>query len=591
MPQRKTRKRRTGSRWGRVSRLFILTLFSACTTTSEKPTQAAPGVVARLGDTVLQASELRDFAIATPRNLRSKQEGAAARQDYLHSLLVKHLLYLEAQVRELQESIEVQERVAASWHQHLIEVYRNEQPASQVAVDEADIRRYFEENDLGRQRQLAGILVEEEFQAQEVLAKLIAGESFAALARQYSVHEGSAAQGGVWGYISRQQARRLKIPDELFRQLPVGVVSDILPINKRYLVMRFLQDRPGSLDEHRSRIRSVLHAEKLKGAKRDQVRSLAREFGWKIESAGLELLLKKAAAYSAVYRRHFSPREASQPLFTYQGGQVTVGEYVDALWENAGRPPSGWGMKDSAAVVAAAESTVMESAMLLEAAKRAGIPERPEEQNWLEQTRWEFMVRQIRREEVEDKAVVSEEEAKEFYRSHEDLFRKSDQFDLIEVLVETQEKAQELRTTLERGDAPLIDLARKHTIRTGSQEEPGKVHLHGRDRYINPQFYEAVQATEMGELVGPVQVKGGYSLFKVLRRTAGELPPFSRVARRAYSLLRQQKEDRLFKELVDDLLEKYQDRITVYQDELEAALPDTLIQRLATTEGPRGEGD
>ena len=261
-----------------------------------------------------------------------------------------------------------------------------------------------------------------------------------------------------------------------------------------------------------------------------------------------------------------------------------MGEYVDALWEDAGRARAGWGMKDSAAVVAAAESTVMGSAILLEAAKRAGIPERPAEQNWLEQTRWEFMVRQVRKEEVEDKAVVSEEEAKEFYRSHEDSFRKSDQFDLIEVLVETEEKAQDLLATLERGDATLLDLAREHTIRTESQEEPGKVHLHGRDRYVNPQLYEAVQAAEIGELVGPVQVKGGYSLFKVLRRTEGELPPFSRMARRAHSLLRQQKEDRIFAELVDELLEKYQDRITIYQDELAAALPDTLIQRLADAE-------
>ena len=585
MPQRKMRRLSTGSGWGLFSRLFILGLFTACTTTSEEPSQAEPGVVARVGDTILQASELRDFAISTPQNLRSKQEGAAARQDYLRSLLVKHLLYLEAQVWELQESMEVQKRVAASWHQHLIEIYRNEQPPIQVEVDEEEIRRYFAENDLGRQRQLAGILVEEESQAQEVLAKLAAGESFEDLAKQHSVHKGSAAQGGVWGYISRQQARRLKIPDEVFRELPVGVVSDILPINKRYLVMRFLQDQPGSLDEHRSRIHSVLHAGKLKEAKREQVRSLAREFDWKIESAGLDLLLKKAAAYPAVHRQHFSPREAIQPLFTYQGDQVTVGEYVDALWEDAGRARAGWRMKDSTAVVAAAESTVMESAILLAAAKRAGIPERPAEQNWLEQTRWEFMVRQVRKEEVEDKAAVSEEEAKEFYQSHEDLFRKSDQFDLIEVLVETKEKAQDLLATLERGDATLLDLAQEHTIRTESQEEPGKVHLHGRDRYVNPQLYEAVQAAEIGKIVGPVQVKGGYSLFKVLHRTEGELPPFSRMARRAHSLLRRQKEDRIFAELVDELLEKYQDRITIYQDELAAALPDTLIQRLAATEG------
>jgi len=541
--------------------------------------------VARIGDTVLQANELRDFAISTPRSLRSKQEGAAARQDYLHSLLVKHLLYLEAQVWELQESMEVQKRVEASWHQHLIEIYRNEQPAIQVEVAEADIRRYFEENDLGQQRQLAGILVEEESQAQEVLAKLADGESFADLARQYSVHKGSAAQGGVWGYISRQQARRLKIPDEVFRELPVGVVSDILPINKRYLVMRFLQDQSGSLEEQRSRIHAVLHAGKLKEAKREQVRSLALEFDWKIESAGLELLLEKAAAYSAVHRQHFSPREAIQPLFTYQGGQVTVGEYVDALWEDAGRAHPGWGMKDSAAVIAAAESTVMESAILLETAKREGIPERLEEQDWLEQTRWEFMVRQVRREEVEAKAAVSEEEAKKFYQSHEDLFRKSDQFDLIEVLVATKKKAQDILAKLKRGDATLLDLAQEHTIRTESQEEPGQVHLHGRDRYVNPRLYEAVQEAEIGKIVGPVQVKGGYSLFKVLRRIEGELPPFSKMARRAHSLLRRQKEDRLFEKLVDELLEKYQDRITIYQDELEAALPDTLMQRLAAAEG------
>ena len=288
------RRLSTGSGWGLFSRLFLFGLFTACTTTSEESPQAEPGVVARIGDTILQASELRDFAISTPQNLRSKQEGAAAREDYLRSLLVKHLLYLEAQVWELQESMEVQKRVAASWHQHLIEIYRNEQPPIQVEVDEAEIRRYFEENDLGRQRQLAGILIEEESQAQEVLAKLAAGASFADLARQYSVHKGSAAQGGVWGYISRQQARRLKIPDEVFRELPVGVASDILPINKRYLVMRFLQDRPGSLDEHQSRIHSVLHAGKLKEAEREQVRSLAREFGWKIESAGLDLLSKKS---------------------------------------------------------------------------------------------------------------------------------------------------------------------------------------------------------------------------------------------------------------------------------------------------------
>ena len=579
-----------GSGWGLVA-FFLSVIFTACTTGTEDPPPARPGVVARIGDVVLQASELRAFALSTPRNMRSRQEGAVAREDYLRSLLAKHLIFLEAQIGELQDTKEVQERVKSSWRQHLIEVYRNEEPPVQVEVAEEELRRYFEENHLRRQRQLAGILVEEESRAREILAKLAGGQAFEALARQYSVHKGSATKGGEWGFISWQQARRLKIPAKVFHELPLGTVSSVLPINERYLVMRFLQDRSGSLEEQRSDIHSVVYQGKLKEAKSEKVRSLAREFGWKIEAAGLNLFLQKAVAHSTLHRRHFSAGEADQSLFTYQGGQVTLGEYVDALWEDAGRALSGWGIKDSAAVVEAAEATVMESAILLEAAKRAGIPQRLEEQNWLEQRRWEFMVRQVRKDEVLNKVVVSEEEARKFYQSREDLFRKSDEFDLIEVLVDSEEKARALLAELEREGKTLIDLARQHTIRTGSQEEPGKVHLHGHDRYVNPQLYEAVQQAGLGEITGPVQVKGGYSLFKVLRRQVGELPSFSRSERRARARVRRQQEDRLFEALVDKLMEKYQDRIRVYHDALEAALPDTLMQRLATAGGALEDSD
>ena len=569
-----------GSGWGLFVFLSFSVLFTACTTGTEGPPPARPGVVARIGDVTIRADELRAFALSTPRSMRSRQEGAGGRQEYLRGLLAKHLILLEAQSGDLQETKEVQERLQRSWHQHLIEVYRSEEPPIQVEVAEEELRRYFEENHLGRQRQLAGILVEEKSSAREVLAKLAGGQEFEVLARQYSIHKGSAARGGIWGFISLQEAHRLKIPAEVFHQLPQGVVSDILPINERYLVMRFLQDQPGSLEAQRSDIHSVLYKVKLKEAKSEKMLSLAWEFGWKTEAAGLNLFLLKSAVHSALNRGHFSSGEADRPLFSYQGGKITVGEYVDAIGEDPGRVLSGWGIKDSAAVGEAAQATVMESAILLEAAKRAGIPQRLEERNWLEQKRWEFMVRQVRKTEVLNQVMVSEEEAREFYQAHEDIFRKSDEFDLIEVLVDTEEKAGALLAEIGKEGQTLIDLARQHTIRSGSQEEPGKVHLHGHDRYVKPQLYEAVQKAELGELTGPVQVKGGYSLFQVLHREEGELPPFSRSEKRARARVRRQKEDRLFEGLVDKLMAKYQDHITLYGAELEAALPDTLMQRL-----------
>ena len=574
-----------GCGWGLFAFLFFSVLFTACTTGTEGPPPARPGVVALIGDVALRADELRAFALSTPRSMRPSQVGPEARQEYLRALLAKHLILLEAEEGDLQETKEVQERLRRTWHQHLIEVYRNEETPLQVEVAEEEVRRYFEENQLGLQRQLAGILVEEESGAQEVLKKLAGGQSFEDLARHYSVHKGSAARGGIWGFISLQEARRLKIPDEIFHQLPQGTVSDVLPINERYLVMRFLAERPGSLEAQRSDIHAILYKGKMEEAKRRKLLSMAGEFGWKVEAAGLNLILQKAAVHPALNRRHFLPNEAELPLFSYQGGQITVGEYLEVLWEDPGRALSGWGIKDSAAVVEAAKTTVMEPAILLEAATRAGISQRLEERNWLAQKRREFMVRQVRRNRVLNQVVVSEEEAREFYQAREDLFRKSDEFDLIEVLVDTEEEAITLRTKIENEGQSLIDLAQQHTIRTGSQEEPGKVHLHGHDRYVKPQLYEAVQQAELGDLTGPVQVKGGYSLFQVLHREEGELPPFSRSEKRARARVQRQKEERLFEELVDKLMGKYQDRIAVYGDELEAALPDTLMQRLASRSG------
>ena len=81
--------------------------------------------------------------------------------------------------------------------------------ASQVHVSDADIKSYFDKNrtlfDTPAQVRARHILVADQAKAKEVLAKLKAGGSWDALAKQYSTDPSSKDKGGELGFFGRGQ--------------------------------------------------------------------------------------------------------------------------------------------------------------------------------------------------------------------------------------------------------------------------------------------------------------------------------------------------------------------------------------------------
>ena len=561
--------------------LVIFGLFIVHSPALSQTTASDRQIVAHVDTAAISAGELRDFVHGIPLGLRSKNSAGKAREAYLRSLIGRYLLELEAYNRGLDTSSAFQAQVASRWQQRLIEVYRRDHLKAQVEVSEEEIRRYFQEHKSGRQRQLSGILVHERHQAQDVLKRLGAGESFQELAQEYSVEPHSGARGGEWGFITLSEARRLKIPDQIFHTLPLDTLSDILPIGDRFLVMRFLQDRPPNLDEQRSQIRMLLHRQKRDELEVQKIDSLARVLGSKLEPKALDLLLEKAEVHAMVKRGQLSPQEAAQPLFSFAGGQVTLGDYVDALWEDPLRASSGWGIRNRVEVEEIARTKLLSQAMLAELARQAGIPAQPEQLGWLEKERRKYMVNQLRQTEVVDKLVVTGEEARDYYQKHQETFRHPEEFYIDEVLVHTEAVTSQLLAELETGGESLSSMASIYSIRPGMKQELGRWHVHSHERFSQPQLYKAVQEADLNHIVGPVQVEGGYSLFKVVDRSGGQIQPFSEAETRARGLVRLQKKNQLFEQLVDELMAEYQGHITVYPNELEAALPDSLLQRLA----------
>ena len=557
--------------------------LAACSPSAEIVLE--PGVVARIDSTSISAAEMRDFVVQMPQSLRLPGQDDPARKRYLRSLLGKYLIVLEAKERGLDTAQVVQTKAMQYWRQHLVDTYRQIALMPNVQVSEEEVRAYFARSGLDRKRQMAGILVEEDSTAKQIYEQLAAGGDFAQLAAEHTIDERSASQGGVLGFIDLEQARRLQIPDELFRSLPIGQLSPILPMGTRYQVVRFLQDQPVSLEEKRQQIRNMLYERKRLEQERAEIASLIRKLDVQLVPEGLDLLLNSTPG---VRLAHLTTEEADQPLFTYKAGRVSVGDYLNALWGDM-RALSGWGVRDSAEVVDTARELVLTPVLLAEAAQRAGLEEMAAGQQRLQEIRTEFMIKQLRQEEVIDQSEASHEEARDFYEDNEDLFREPAQYIVVEVLVETEVEAVGLLRTIEQG-ATLGTLAPKHTIRQGMQEEDGLMHLGEYERLTLPRLFKAVKAADLNKITGPVHVEGGYSIFRVLNRQGGEVSPFFQVEKKARALVRGEKREQLFEELIDDLLDKYKERIAVSDSALAAALPDTFLQRHAREAPIKGDG-
>jgi len=556
--------------------------LAAC---AQEEAPAEPGVVARVGPRAIRAEDLRDFVRRMPAPLRSRETGDAARREYLRSLMARHLMALEALGQGLDTAAVVVTRTEARWRQRLMQRYRQEELVPRLAVSEDEIGQYFEVNEMARERQLAAIVVRSEAAAHEVVERLAAGEPFEAVASEVSVDERSSSQGGVLGYISLGEARRLNIPEEVFRNLQPGEVGPIVPLGLSFQVLRLLEEREAGIDEQREAIEQVIYEHKARQQESEHVGNLAERYHWRAEAAGLRALVDAAQPTGYARRRDLEESTASLPLFRHAGGVVQVGSFVDAVWSNPAAAIQGWGTADSASVGKAARQLVLHEEMLVEAARRAGIADRPEELAWRERLAEEFAIRELWRREAVAPSRVSRDESRAFYEEHPEAFTRPMEAYIVEVLVATELEGQQVLSEISQGRA-LAGLAAELSVRDGAGEQAGIIVVDGHVRLGHPDLYRAVEGAPLDEIVGPVRVRGGYSVFQVIHREGGEVLPFAEVESRVRAFARKERKDELLEELIEERLERLGDGVVVYDHELAMALPDSLLE--ASPASPAG---
>jgi peptidyl-prolyl cis-trans isomerase C len=199
-------------------------------TTTQAPPPPDSTVVFRLGDTTVTVADYRqrlEMSLAgpiqqliaqgqTPEQIRQMAESQGVRQIILDEMIQEALLVQIA--RQEGVGIDAQAVDEALAQQMMLASPTPEDPAAQLPpsavqatevalrqdiIEEQLVMKMLAEHTRADMFKSKHILVEDEATAQEVLARLQAGEDFAALASEYSQDPGSAEQGGEYGWVPR----------------------------------------------------------------------------------------------------------------------------------------------------------------------------------------------------------------------------------------------------------------------------------------------------------------------------------------------------------------------------------------------------
>jgi parvulin-like peptidyl-prolyl isomerase len=518
-------------------------------------------VVARVGDETIGGEELREFIKGLPPGLRTTKSGLDAQKDYLQTLIDEKLLVMEAEAQGLDTTMAFLTVFEEAVRNKGIEEFHNRNVVPKVPmVSEAEAREEFTKDGMDRERYLTRIVLATETEAITTLGLIRKGAGFEEIARRVSID--TTGSKGV-GFVNKEWALRVGIPELIFQSLPDNEVSEPLPVQGGYQLVRFTEERTADFEKMKNRLQNRLWRQRLLLKQREVAEELAVRFHLRLDAGGLAFLKERAQGLQRRFFPQLSETEGRRVLYHYDGGTITVGDFIGALRRIGTRPT----YEDSTSVTQTAWVTIIPDAVFWEAARRQKVMEEPKMLWWRERKRTELLIHRLRQVTISGRITIDDEETKAFYTGHQHLFQKPETLWIQEILTETEEEAQNLRKRIERGE-DITRLATAYTIRPHVREEGGKLHIHNYERPVYGEMLDEAQRAETGKLIGPVKVKEGFSVFKVLSKEGGGVEPFDSAKRRAMAIIREEKESRMFGALLDELRRKYANRVTIDEERL-----------------------
>ncbi len=120
--------------------------------------------------------------------------------------------------------------------------------------------------------------------------------------------------------------------------------------------------------------------------------------------------------------------------------------------------------------------------------------------------------------------TVSEEDIQAYFEENQDSFAQPEQVKASHILVDSAEKANEVKAKLD-GGADFAQLAQEYSTDTSNKDSGGDLGYFERDTMVE-EFEEAAFSLGVGAISAPVQTEYGYHIINVTDKKAAQEPNY-----------------------------------------------------------------
>ncbi|MDO4594111.1 MAG: peptidylprolyl isomerase [Tissierellia bacterium] len=152
--------------------------------------------------------------------------------------------------------------------------------------------------------------------------------------------------------------------------------------------------------------------------------------------------------------------------------------------------------------------------LLLEEAKKEELDQAPAFKQMLKKQEDELLT-SYKMQKLFEGIEVSDQEAKEYYQQHKELFKAKATFHAKHILVKEEDKAKEIKQKIDDGSS-FEDLAKEYSL-DGAAKNGGDLGEFPEGTMVN-EFEEALKKMNEGEISNPVKTQFGYHLIKLVSK-------------------------------------------------------------------------
>ena len=522
---------------------------------TERPDDAH--LLAEVGEVEITAADLRTFEA----NLKVAATRSQHR-DNLQTLIDRQVLLLAANERGLQRDEAVLSELAQRETKALADAMLRRNVADKVAVSEDDIAKAYARPGWGEKVVTMEIFVPNREQARQVQALLAQGADFAEVGRQFAA---DPYYGVHTGEIRRLAYSPFDSPRALAQAvfaLPVGGATEPLPLHGGFVIAKVAERGRAELVEVEEGIREALGDEQQKQLRESYLRHLKWDLDTVFDAEGMDIVV--GVLQGAVRYADLDAAQRQHPVYAFEGLQMDVAEVVEAV------RPAGqlWPEATADSVNEKLSESHFPTRIMAHDARRKGLDKTEAFVRSQALALGNLMLIKLREQILAEAPEPTEDDLRAFYEEHKRRFRSPPHAQLEEILLETPSEARQIAAQIEAG-AEWSELARAHSRRRNAED--GLLYVsQSQAPFLGEAWMNAVMNAELHQLQGPIQARGGYSLFRVIERYPEIYHGLAleRVRKAVVRDVRERIEREYFNAYLRDLRQKYAAQIDVHEEHL-----------------------